>query len=46
MHISSYNCHIRNTDISLLKIVNGIIKIPTNKLINKEISMPLNYLKP
>ena len=46
MHVKPYNCQIKETDISHLEMANDLIEIPIDKLINKKIPTPLNYLEP
>lgn len=40
-----YHCHIKDINISYLKIINDLAKNPADKLAYKEIPMPLNYLE-
>lgn len=46
MHVKPYHCHIEDTNISYLKIINDLAENPVDKLAYKEIPTPLNYLEP
>lgn len=37
MHVRPYNCHIKKTDISNLKMANDLVEILIDRLTNKEI---------
>lgn len=41
-----YYCYIKDSNISNPKIINNLAENPTDKLTNKEIPTPFDYLKP
>lgn len=45
-YVKLYYCHTKNTNISYLETTNDLAKNPTDKPINEEIPMPLDYLEP
>lgn len=45
MHVKPYHYYTKDTNISNLKTINNLIKNLEDKLINKEISIPLVCLK-